>query len=407
MNTLDRFLKYVSFDTTSYEDSNTFPSNKEELVFAEYLTNELEKIGLDSVHFDKEYGYVYGVLKGNENSTSIGFVTHMDTSSGACGKDIKPKIIKGYDGRDVILKDKMLSVNEYKDLLNHQGKTLIMSEADTLLGADDKAGIAEVMGCLEYFKNTNETHGDIYVCFTPDEEIGLGCEHIDLEYFKPQVAYTVDGSSVGEFSYENFNAAKAVIKIKGVNCHTGYAKGVMINAGRIAATINALLPKETPENTSDREGFFHLESINGDVSEARLEYLIRDFEMNNFTKRKELLYEIVRKLNEKYGNVVEIEITDTYYNMYDLIKEKKDVVDNAIKAIKKAKVDPTIVVSRGGTDGADITQLGIPCPNIGTGGHNFHSIYEYICLEDIEKTIEILINIVKEFSKNEARKLKK
>lgn len=345
------------------------------------------------------------MLMGNKDLPKIGFISHLDTSENASGKSIKPNIITNYDGKDVMLNNNIiLSSKVYPDLKNHVGKTLITTDGTTLLGADDKAGIAEIMCMLEYFSNSKENHGDIFVCFTPDEEIGLGTIHFDKEQFNPDFAYTVDGSNVGEFSYENFNAASATIEITGLSAHCGSAKGVMINAGRIAIILNSLLPEEIPENTEGYEGFFHLDEIYGDVSKANMKYLIRDFDKNNFEKRKQLLLKIVDTLNQKYNNCIKLIIKDTYYNMFDVIDKEKYLIKNTLSSITNVGVNPDIVPIRGGTDGTHISYKGIPCPNLGTGGHNFHSVYEYICLEDMEKTVEILISIVKQFSKNKQLK---
>lgn len=407
MNILERFLKYVSIDTTSDSSKEDTPSSIGQVELAKLLVEELKDLNLDEVNFVEKYCYVYGKLKGNENLPSVGFVAHLDTSEDAKGDNIKPNIIPNYNGRDIFLKNITLSPTVYPDLENHVGKTLITSDGTTLLGADDKAGIAEIMNMLQYFSNSQEEHGDIYVCFTPDEEIGLGTLHFDKTYFNPDVAYTVDGSNLGEFSVENFNAATATIKINGVSTHCGSAKGVMINAGRIATVINYLLPNEIPENTQGYDGFFHLEEISGNVSSATMKYLIRDFDEENFKKRKQILSTIVKKLNKKYNNCIELSMKTTYKNMLKVIQDEPDLINNTLLGISDAGVTPEIALIRGGTDGTDLSYKGIPCPNLGTGGHNFHSVYEYVCLEDMEKSSEILISIVKQFSKNNnKRKIK-
>ena len=401
MNILERFFKYVSIDTTSDSSKMDTPSTKGQIKLADLLVEELKNLNIDMVHYDKEHCYVYGLLKGNMDLPKIGFISHLDTSEDAIGKDIHPNIIYNYDGTDVNLSnDIILSPKVYPDLNNHLGKTLITSNGKTLLGSDDKAGIAEIMNMLQYFTASNEEHGDIFVCFTPDEEIGLGCLHFDKNYFYPALAYTIDGSSLGEFSYENFNAATAIINIKGVSTHCGSAKGIMINAGRIATIINSSLPNETPENTENYEGFFHLDEITGNVSNATMKYLIRDFDKKNFEQRKQVLITIIETLNKKYNNCIELSIKDTYHNMLEVISKETFLIENTLKAISNLEITPEVIPIRGGTDGTKISFEGIPCPNIGTGGHNFHSIYEYICLEDMEKASEILISIVKQFSKN-------
>jgi len=409
MEILNRFLKYVSIDTTSDSSKEDTPSTKGQIALAKILMEELKELNLDKVYYDDKNCYIYALLKGNENLPKIGFVSHLDTSENAKGEAIKPNIIHNYDGNDIRLNDNIiLSLKEYPDLVNHIGKTLITTDGNTLLGADDKAGIAEIMNMLEYFTNSSEKHGDIFVCFTPDEEIGLGTLHFDTKYFDADFAYTVDGGEVGEFSYENFNAATAIININGTSVHCGYAKDKLINAGRIATIINSLLPEELPENTENYEGFYHLNDISGNVSKAYIKYLIRDFNKENFKKRKQILIEIVEKLNKKYNNCIELNIKDTYYNMLEVIDKESDLIDNTMIAISNTEVEPKIIPIRGGTDGAEISFKGIPCPNLGTGGHNFHSVNEYICLEDMEKSSEILISIIKQFSKDKVkRKIRK
>lgn len=400
MTVTERFLKYILIDTTSDSKKDNTPSTKSQLEFAKQLINELKALKMDKINFDEENCYIYSVLSGDKDLPKIGFVSHLDTSESACGKNIKAKIIKNYNGKDIQLNDNIvLSSNTYPDLKKHRGKTLITTDGTTLLGSDDKAGIAEIMSMLEYYSKSKEKHRDIYICFTPDEEIGLGTLHFNTKLFNPDFAYTVDGSSVGEFSYENFNAASATIEINGIPTHTGSAKDIMVNASHIATIINSLLPNELPENTENYEGFFHLKEISGNVSNAYMKYLIRDFDKNSFRKRKELLSKIVEQLNKKYKNCIKLDIKDSYYNMYDVIKKEEKLINNTINAIKKTGITPLILPIRGGTDGTSISYKGIPCPNLGTGGHNFHSIYEYICVEDMENTSEILISIIKEFSK--------
>lgn len=404
MDILQRFLKYISVDTTSDSKKTDTPSTKGQIKLAKILLEEMEELNIDMIHYDDKYCYVYGMIKGDENLPKLGFISHLDTSESVPGKNIRPNIIHNYDGCDIELNDNIiLSSNIYPDLKNHIGKTLITTDGKTLLGSDDKAGIAEIMNMLEYYSNSNEKHGDIFVCFTPDEEIGLGILHFDKNYFYPDFAYTVDGSNLGEFSYENFNAATAIININGVSTHCGTAKGIMINAGRIATIINSLLPEEIPETTENYEGFFHLKEITGNVTNATMKYLIRDFDKNNFEKRKQLLSKIVEKLNIEYNNCIKLIIKDSYYNMLEVINKESILIKNTLSTISNLGVTPNVIPIRGGTDGTEISFQGIPCPNLGTGGHNFHSVYEYICLEDMENASQILISIIKEFSKNDIK----
>lgn len=398
---LERFLNYIRIDTTSNPDKTDNPSTTGQIELAKMLVKELRDLNVDNIYFDEEHCYVYAVLKGNEKVPKVGFIAHLDTSDGAPGNDIKTQIIPNYDGADVYLNEnRILSSSVYPDLKNHVGKTLITTDGNTLLGADDKAGIAEIMKMVEFFTTSEEEHGDIFICFTPDEEIGLGTKHFNTEYFHPDYAYTIDGSSLGEFSYENFNAATAMIEINGNATHTGTAKGTMINAGRIATIINSLLPEEIPENTEGYEGFFHLMKIEGNVSHATMKYLIRDFDKENFEKRKNILTQIAEKLNNKYENCINLNIKDTYHNMYEIINNNPVLISDTLAAISSINVNPLVIATRGGTDGTEISFRGIPCPNLGTGGHNFHSVYEYICLEDMEKVTQLLITIVKNLSKN-------
>lgn len=404
MTLLERFLKYISIDTKSDPSKKTTPSTKGQLELAKVLVKELNDLNADDIYFDENNCYVYAKIKGNDELPKIGFISHLDTSPDASGKDIEPRIINNYNGKNIKLNSNIkLKVNDNKDLKNHVGKTLITTRGDTLLGADDKAGVAEIMQMIETIKNTEINHGDIYVCFTPDEEIGNGTLNLDYEKFSPDFAYTVDGSTVGELSYENFNAATVKIDIKGINTHTGTAKGKMINAIQLATMINSLLPNERPENTEGYEGFYHLQDLSGDVSKAHMKYLIRDFDQDNFAKRKLILHEIIKRLNKKYNDCIEMNIKDTYYNMGNVISKNSDVITETKRAIKDCGIEPLIKPIRGGTDGARITQNGILCPNIGTGGHNFHSIYEYVTLEDMEKSVEILVSIIKRFSNSKEK----
>ena len=400
MDILDRFIKYIKIPTNSKSDIDKIPSTECQRNLAKNIVLELREMNLDEVYFDETNCYIYAILKGNERLPKIGFISHLDTSEEVSDENVNPKIIKNYDGKDVKLNDDViLKVDEFPDLKNHIGKTLITTDGTTLLGADDKSGIAEIMNMLEYFKNNKIDHGDIYVAFTPDEEVGRGTEKFDLDKFKVDFAYTVDGSSVGEISYENFNAATVKIDIKGISAHLGSAKNTMVNSMLIANEIINNVPNERPENTDGRDGFYHLDSITGNCTNTKLQFKIRDFDLNNFKLRKKKFEEIVGNLNSKYNNCIKLVIEDTYYNMKEKITNNMKVVDIAKEAMKKIDIEPQVVPIRGGTDGAELTYMGLNCPNLGTGGHNFHSIYEYICLEDMIKSSDILIEIVKKCTK--------
>ena len=410
MEIKERFLNYVSFDTQSVENSQTVPSTSKQLKLGKYLVEELQSLGIENAKID-EFGVVYGTIPSNNNHQGdvIGFIAHMDTSPDASGKDIHPQIIKDYQGQKITLnEDKKLYLDpeQYPQLLHLIHHDLITTDGTTLLGADDKAGIAEIMDMLEYFARNNDEHGDILVCFTPDEEIGLGVKNLNTNYFNPDFAYTVDGTDLGEFSYENFNAGSAQVKIKGVPAHLGYAKGSFINALRVAIEFDSMVPKEYPENTEGKEGYFVLHNLSGDICEVTMQYNIRDFAKENLIKREEILSKIAKILNKKYGNIIEIGFNHSYSNMYDAIKNEDLLISGTLKSISSLGIEPKVVPIRGGTDGAEITALGIPCPNLGAGGHNFHTIYEYVCLEDMISTSEILKSIVKTFSNEKTRKRK-
>ena len=406
---IDKFLKYISIDTTSDSSKEETPSTPSQRDLADLLVKELKELGIEEIHYDKDHCYVYAKLKGNKNSPRIGFISHMDTSEDAPGNNIKYKVIENYDGKDILLNEtKILSPNDYPSLKSHVGKSLITTSGDTLLGADNKAGIAEIMTMLEYFINSKDDHGDICVCFTPDEEIGLGTLHFNKEYFDVDFAYTVDGGALGEFSYENFNAATAIINITGISTHCGSAKGKMINASKLAMAINALLPiSEVPENTDNYEGFFHLDEIKGNVGKASLKYLIRDFDKTNFEKRKEIISKIVSSINEKYGNCVELIIKDSYKNMLNIIEKEPALIEGTKEAILSLGITPDVSPIRGGTDGSEISYKGIPCPNLGVGAYNFHSVYEYACIEEMEETAKLLVTIIKHFSKEKEKSNKR
>lgn len=400
MDILDRFLKYISIPTNSKSDIDVQPSTASQRNLAEYLVSELKQMNIDEIYYDENNCYVYALLKGNSTFPKIGFISHLDTSEEVTDENIKPQIINNYDGKDVKLnEDTILSVISFPDLKKHKGKTLITTDGTTLLGADDKAGIAEIMSMLEYLKNNEIEHGNIYVAFTSDEEVGKGSSKFDFSKFKADFAYTVDGSDLGEIAYENFNAATVKINIDGISVHLGSAKNTMVNSTLIASEIINKIPNERPENTEGYEGFYHLESINGETSNTKIQYRIRDFDKDNFNSRKEIFNNIIKELNKKYNNCIKLEIIDTYRNMKEIILENMHLIENARIAMKEIDVTPISEPIRGGTDGAELTYKGLPCPNLGTGGHNFHSIYEYICLEDMKKSSEVLIEIVKQYAK--------
>ncbi len=396
MRVEDRFMKYISCATTSSEDANTTPSNPAEFELANLLAEELREIGLIDVQVTDKC-YVYGCLphtEGMEQVKSVGFISHMDTAPDFNGAHVRPQIIPDYDGQDVLLggSGTYLKVSDFPDLKELTGKTLITTDGTSLLGADDKAGIAEIMTAVEQLSSGNIPHGDIRVCFTPDEEIGCGADYFDTEKFKADYAYTMDGDYEGEIAYENFNAASAVFTIHGVNVHPGEAKDIMVNAAQIACEIATLFPKEeTPENTEGRQGFFHLTDMTGDVSEAKLHYIIRDHNRQKFESRKELPRIFEKLMKQKYGDeAVSLQITDQYENMYSVMEKHPEVIRVAEAAIRSAGMEPVSRPIRGGTDGARISFMGLPCPNLGTGGYGFHGPYEHITVEGMEKAVEII-----------------
>ncbi|WP_434640769.1 peptidase T [Thermoanaerobacterium thermosaccharolyticum] len=401
-NVAHRFLKYVKYETTSNENSSKCPSTDGQMAFAKDLAAELKAIGLTDVSVD-ENGYVMGTVPSNidRKIPVVGFISHMDTSPDMSGKNVNPQIIENYDGKDIILnKDKniVLSPSDFPELKDYIGKTLITTDGTTLLGADDKAGIAEIVTACEYLISHPEIkHGTIKVCITPDEEIGRGADKFDVKKFGADFAYTIDGGKLGELEYENFNAASAKIIIHGRNVHPGTAKGKMKNSVLIGVELASMLPlEETPENTEGYEGFYHINNFNGNVEETHLYYIIRDFDKENFENRKNYLLNLINKLNEKYGEgTVEIDLKDQYYNMREIIEKDMSIVEIALKAIEKAGVKPDVSPIRGGTDGARLSYMGLPTPNIFTGGHNFHGKYEYIPIFAMEKAVEVILNIVK------------
>ncbi|MEG1579822.1 MAG: peptidase T [Bacteroidaceae bacterium] len=400
MKIVDRFLNYVKFDTQSSEESDTTPSTKKQLIFAKYLKEELEEIGLKDVELDDK-GYLYATLPSNtdKKAPTIGFISHFDTSPDCSGTNIIPRIVKTYDGSDILLDKEAgitLSPQKFPELSAHIGEDLIVTDGHTLLGADDKAGIAEIVQAMTYLLEHPEIkHGKIRIAFNPDEEIGLGAKQFDVDNFGCEWAYTMDGSEVGEIEYENFNAANAKIKITGMSVHPGYAKDKMVNAGRVAAELISTMPaSETPETTEDYEGFFHLTGMEGGVESATVSYIIRDHDRKHFEARKSLLREIATALNDTYGEgTVELTITDTYYNMREQIEPVMHVIDIAIKAMAEVGIAPKIKPIRGGTDGAQLSFRGLPCPNLFAGGINFHGPYEFVPIPSMTKAMMTIVKI--------------
>lgn len=404
MRAYERFVDYVKIHTTSSEESGTHPSFDGEFVLAHLLEKQLKELGLINVSVDDKC-YVYGLLpatKGNEGATPIGFIAHMDTSDEASGENVNPIFHKNYDGSDIILPatKAVISADKFPFLKNLKGKTIITSDGTTLLGADDKAGIAEIMTALERIIDEKVPHGDLWVGFTPDEEIGEGADYFNLDVFKAQFAYTVDGGEVNCLEYENFNAAAASVVIKGLSVHPGDAKDKMINASNVAHEFHGMLPtQERPEYTEDHEGFFHLTQMEGSVSKALLKYIIRDHDMNKFEEKKKTIQTVANKLNQKYGEgTVAVELKDQYYNMLEKIKPHMHLIENAAKAIKAVGFEPVVVPVRGGTDGARLSYEGLPCPNLGTGGYNYHGELECVSVESMDSAVQIIIEIVKAYA---------
>lgn len=401
-NLIKRFVKYAKVHTTSSEDSETVPSTEIQKNLGKILVEDLKEIGLSDAYMDDK-GYVYATLKSNtdKNLKKIGFIAHMDTSPAASGENVNPQIHRNYDGGDIVVnkeKNIVLSPNEFSILSEKVGKTIITSDGTTLLGADDKAGITEIIEALKYIiENPQIEHSDIKVCFTPDEEVGRGADFFDVEGFNTDFAYTVDGGEIGELEYENFNASSVDVKIIGKSVHPGSAYNVMINAASVATEFNSMVPQnEVPEKTKGYEGFYMLTSISGEVDEAKLSYILRDFDLDGLNQRKAKIEEIAKTLQQKYGeDRIIVEIKDSYYNMKEKIEPVMYIIDLAKKAMKDADIEPKIVPIRGGTDGARISYMGIPTPNLFTGGYNFHGYYEYAVAEEMEKAKEVIINIVK------------
>lgn len=398
MNIVERFLNYTKYDTQSSETSETVPSTEKQLVFAKFLKEELENEGMKDVEMDS-MGYVYATLPANvkKDIPTIGFISHYDTSPNCSGTDIKARVINNYQGNDIELSPGIISsVEKFPELLQHVGEDLIVTDGTTLLGADDKAGIAEIVQAMVYLKEHNEIeHGDIRIAFNPDEEIGMGAHHFDVKKFGCQWAYTIDGGDLGELEYENFNAASAKISIKGVSVHPGYAKNKMINANMVAIELASLLPREeTPEFTDGYQGFYHLNEMNGNVENASLSYIIRDHDREKFEARKSFIEKIVGFINEKYGQgTAVLTLTDQYYNMLEKIEENIHVIDIVIEAMQESGVSPKVQPIRGGTDGAQLSFKGLPCPNIFAGGVNFHGPYEFVSIQSMEKSMQVIVKI--------------
>ena len=398
MNLTERFLNYTKFDTQSAEDADCVPSTPKQLLFAEYLKEELEREGLSDVELD-EKGYIYATLKSNikKEVPTIGFISHYDTSPDCSGADIKAQIVNNYDGGEILLSEGIISSpRKFPELLHHIGEDLIVTDGHTLLGADDKAGIAEIVQAMCYLRDHKDIkHGDIRIAFNPDEEIGMGAHHFDVEKFGCEWAYTMDGGDVGELEFENFNAASAKITIKGISVHPGYAKGKMVNANALAAELATMLPHdETPETTEGYQGFYHLLGIESHVEQAKMSYIIRDHDREIFEDRKHFMQRCVDQMNEKYGEgTVTCEIKDQYYNMKEKIDPQMHVIDLVLHAMQDCGVAPKVRPIRGGTDGAQLSFKGLPCPNIFAGGVNFHGPYEFVSIQSMEKAQKVIVRI--------------
>lgn len=400
MDLKDRFLKYVSFDTQSDEMSETFPSTEKQKVLLKYLVEEMKSLGLTEVEMD-EHSYAMGTIPatpGYEDRPAIGFIAHVDTSPDMSGANIKPQIIENYDGKDIRLNENlMMTVKDFPELSAFKGHTLITTDGTTLLGADDKAGVAEIMTAAEYLMTHPEVkHGKIRIGFTPDEEVGRGVDYFNVEKFGAKFAYTIDGGFEGELEYENFNAASAKVAIQGRNVHPGYAKDKMINALQVAAEVNSLLPAwERPEHTDGYEGFYHLVGLNGSVENAEISYIIRDYIRDKFEAKKQFMTKVVELLTQKYGEgVLTLTLKDQYYNMREMVEPHPEVIDKAFKAMEQAGVTPIVRPIRGGTDGARLSYMGLPCPNLFTGGMNFHGKFEYCSLDTMRRAQQTILNLI-------------
>lgn len=402
MTVTERFLKYIAVDTTSDPSSDTFPSTRSQEAFAKALAEEMKETGLENVTVDS-YGYVFGTIPStieDYQGKILGFIAHMDTSCAESGKNIRPRIIKNYDGKDIVLNEEkqiVMSPRDFSNLTQYQGQDLIVTDGTTLLGGDDKAGIAEILTAAQYLLAHPEIpHGPVRVGFTPDEEIGQGTDHFDVEKFGADFAYTMDGGECGELEYENFNAAEAVADFHGVSIHPGSAKGKMINALRLAMEFESLMPSaQRPECTESREGFIHLDALQGSVDHARSEYIIRDHDMSLFQEKKKHMEDMSRIMNIKYGyEAVSLKIEDSYFNMKEKIEPHKFLIDNVLKVYEKLGIRPQIQPIRGGTDGVQLSFKGLPCPNLGTGDHNCHGHFEFVCVQAMEKSVEVIVELV-------------
>ena len=406
MNITERFLKYVSFTTTSDENTNMTPSTPGQMVLANYLVEELKTIGLTQVELDKN-GYVMATLPANTDKAipTIGFIAHMDTSPDMSGKNPKPRVISKYDGENIVLNNEkgiVFETSKYPEILQYKGQDIIVTDGTTLLGADDKAGLAEIVTAMEYLIAHPEIkHGIIRVGFTPDEEIGQGADHFDVAKFNAEWAYTMDGGEIGELEYENFNAAGAKVTFNGLNVHPGYAYHKMRNSMRIAQEFVGMLPRwETPEHTQNYEGFYHLTNMEGNVEKSTLSYIIRDHDRDRFERRKKEIIHLLNKINAEFGEgTATIEIKDQYYNMREMVEPVMHVVDLAFEAMEAVGVKPNVKPIRGGTDGSRLSYMGLPCPNIFAGGHNFHGRFEYIPVQSMEKAMMVVVKIVELLAK--------
>ena len=398
---IERFLNYTGFDTQSSESTGTTPSTAKQMVFAEYLKSELESLQLEDITLD-ERGYLFATLPANTSRAlpTVGFIAHMDTSPDMSGKDVRPRIVRAYDGGDIVLNREMdivLSPRQFPELLDHRGEDLVVTDGTTLLGADDKAGIAEIVSAIAYLQEHPEIeHGKVRIGFNPDEEIGEGAHHFDVALFGCDWAYTMDGGEVGELEFENFNAAAAKVTFKGRNVHPGYAKGKMVNSMLVANEFVGMLPKEeTPEHTEGYEGFYHLVGFQGDVEQTTVSYIIRDHDRARFEKRKEDMQRWAAAINERYGEgTATLDLRDQYYNMREKIEPVMHVIDIAFEAMKEAGVEPKVKAIRGGTDGAQLSFKGLPCPNIFAGGLNFHGRYEFVPVQSMQKAMDVVVKII-------------
>ena len=400
----DRFLRYVQIDTQSDEEGTGTPTTEKQHELARLLVEELTKMGAEEITYDKEHCYVYATIPasaGCEKAPVLGFISHMDTSPAVSGANVRPRIITAYDGEDIVLNSGLgivMKTADFPELKEYQGKSLIVTDGTTLLGADDKAGVAEIMTMAEYLLSHSDVpHGKLRIGFTPDEEVGAGADHFDVELFSADCAYTVDGGKLGELEYENFNAAGARVTFHGRSVHPGDAKNKMKNALLTAMEFQGMLPvSENPMYTEKYEGFYHLDALNGDIERAVADYIIRDHSREKFEQKKALFEKAGAFLNEKYGEgTVEIELKDSYYNMKEIIEDHMELIDHAMEAMREAGVEPVVVPIRGGTDGARLSYMGLPCPNLCTGGHNFHGRFEYICIESMEAVVRILLNLAR------------